>query len=126
MGGAVLVRALELQHDIAGVVEFEPFIGDGGAGDVATQLLQFFTLIHGAAHLGVEAEPLFADTAFLGRLRIKVGNRLQAQHCLARPGSEGDAVGAGGRLQWRHDSMRLSLGQVNRPLLFNKIAATRQ
>ncbi len=38
MGGAVLVRALELQHDIAGVVEFESFVGDSGAGDVAAQL----------------------------------------------------------------------------------------
>jgi hypothetical protein len=27
-----------LQYDIAGAVEFEPFIGDGGAGDVAVQL----------------------------------------------------------------------------------------
>ncbi len=40
MGGPVLVWALELQHDIAGAVEFEPFIGDGGAGDVATQVLE--------------------------------------------------------------------------------------
>ncbi len=40
VGGAVLVRALELQHDITGAVEFEPFIGDGGAGDVATQVLE--------------------------------------------------------------------------------------
>ncbi len=72
----------------------------------------------------MEAEPLFIDTAFLGMLRIKVGNRLRTQHFLARPGFEGDAVGAGGRLEWRHDSMRLSLGQVNHPLLFNKIAST--
>ncbi len=35
VGGTVLVRALESQYDIAGAIEFEPFIGDGGAGDVA-------------------------------------------------------------------------------------------
>ncbi len=37
-----------------------------------------------------------------------------------------DAVGAGGQLQWRYDSMRLSLCQLNHPLLHNKIVATRQ
>ena len=29
MGGAVFVRTLQLQHDLAGRVEFEPFVGDG-------------------------------------------------------------------------------------------------
>ncbi len=33
VGGAVLVRAFELQYDIAGAVEFKPFIGDGGVCD---------------------------------------------------------------------------------------------
>jgi hypothetical protein len=51
-----LVRAFE-SHDIAGAAEFEPFIGDGEAGDVAAQLLQFFSLIHGAAHLGMRLKP---------------------------------------------------------------------
>ncbi len=32
-----MVLVLELKHDIAGALAFEPFIGDGGAGDVATQ-----------------------------------------------------------------------------------------
>jgi len=31
MGGPVLVGAFELQHDIAGAIAFEPFIGNGGA-----------------------------------------------------------------------------------------------
>ena len=35
LGGPVVVGALELQHDIAGTVECQSFIGDGGAGDVA-------------------------------------------------------------------------------------------
>jgi hypothetical protein len=82
VGGTVLIRALESQHDIAGTIEFEPFIGDGGTGDVAVKLLQFFVLIHGAAHLGVEAESLFADTTLFRVLGIEARDRLQAQHLL--------------------------------------------
>jgi hypothetical protein len=52
-----------LQHDIAGAVEFEPFIGDGGAGDITAQLLQFVALIPGAAHLGVQTESLLSGAA---------------------------------------------------------------
>ena len=96
MGGAVAVWALESQHDIAGAVKFEPFVGDGRTGDVAAQLLEFVALIHGAAHLGMEAESLRVSTT-LGMLRIKARDRLRAQHFLARPGSEGDAIGADGR-----------------------------
>ena len=35
MGGAVLVRTLQLQHDFAGGVKLEALIGNGRAGDVA-------------------------------------------------------------------------------------------
>jgi hypothetical protein len=35
MGGPVVVGAFELQHDIAGTVECQSFVGNGGAGDVA-------------------------------------------------------------------------------------------
>ena len=34
MRGAVAKRALQLQHDIAGAIALEPFVGDRGAGDV--------------------------------------------------------------------------------------------
>jgi hypothetical protein len=34
-------------------------------------------LIHGAAHLGMEAEPLFVDTALLRGLRIKAGGSVK-------------------------------------------------
>jgi hypothetical protein len=74
VGGAVLKRALESRHNIAGAVEFETFIGDGVSGDVAAQLFKFVALIHGAARLGVEAESLFTDTAFLGVLHINAGD----------------------------------------------------
>ncbi len=40
-----------------GPVECKPFIGDGGAGDVAPQVLEFLPLMGGAAHLGTEAKP---------------------------------------------------------------------
>ena len=94
VGGAIAVRAFELQHDIAGAVELAPFIGDGGAGNIAAQLFEFIALIHGAAHFGVEAESLRVGTALLGRLRIKAGDRLQRQYFLPCPGCEGDMAGA--------------------------------
>ena len=51
MSGAVFVRTLQLQHDLAGAITFEPFIGDGRPSDIAAELLQFQTLI-GAPHGG--------------------------------------------------------------------------
>ena len=82
--------------------ESSKFVGEGGTGEVTAQLLEFVTLIYGAAHSRLEAEPLFTDTALLGMLPIKAGNRLQAEHFLACSGAERDAVGAGSRLQGRH------------------------
>ncbi|CAN5754190.1 hypothetical protein BH20PSE1_BH20PSE1_20610 [soil metagenome] len=34
------------------MVALEPFSGDGGAGDVAAQVLKFVALIDGTTHLG--------------------------------------------------------------------------
>ena len=45
MGGAVFVRTLQLQHDLAGAITFEPFVGDGRPGDIAAELLEFCALI---------------------------------------------------------------------------------
>src|SRR5215831_16434910 len=45
MSGAVFVRTLQLQHDLAGPITFEPFAGDGRPSDIAAELLQFQTLI---------------------------------------------------------------------------------
>ncbi len=42
--------------------------------------LELSTLIHGAAHRGVEAEPLLVGTALPGRGRLKVGDRSQGDH----------------------------------------------
>jgi hypothetical protein len=77
MGGPVLVRARELQHNVASTVEFESFVGNSGAADIAAQLSEFVALIHGAAHLGMETEPLFVDTALLRGLRIKAGGSVR-------------------------------------------------
>ena len=63
MGGPVVVGALELQHDIAGTIDCQSFVGNGGAGDVAAQVFQLFALMGGAAHLGMEAEALRVDAA---------------------------------------------------------------
>jgi hypothetical protein len=35
MRDAVMVRAFELQHDFTGTIECQPFVGNGGSGDVA-------------------------------------------------------------------------------------------
>jgi len=39
IGGAVLVRTLQLQHDLAGAVTLDPFVGDGRPRDLAAKLL---------------------------------------------------------------------------------------
>ena len=123
VGGAVPIGAFELQYNVTGTVEFEPFIGDGGAGDVVAQLLELVALIHGAAHRGVEAEALLVDTALWRILRLQAGDGLQAQHLLTRAGSECNAIGTGGRLQWRHGIIGLiSFGHVSQTLLFDHIA----
>ncbi len=38
MSRSIFIGAFQLQHDITGAVECEPFVGDSGAGDVAAQL----------------------------------------------------------------------------------------
>jgi len=62
MGGAVFVRTLQLQHDLAATVTFEPFVGDSRSGDVGAELLEFFTLIGAPAHRRMEAKAVRVDT----------------------------------------------------------------
>ena len=45
MGGTVPVGAFQLQYNITGTVEFEPFIGVGRTCDLAAQLLELVVLI---------------------------------------------------------------------------------
>ena len=56
MGRAVFECTLQLQHDIAGAVTLEPFIGDRRAGDIAAEMLQLLALIGAPAHRRMEAE----------------------------------------------------------------------
>jgi hypothetical protein len=48
MGGAVAVGALELQHDLAGAIALEPFIGNRG-GNVAAQAFELLALVGATA-----------------------------------------------------------------------------
>ena len=61
MGGAVFVRTLQLQHDLVGAVALEPFVGDGRSGDIAAELLEFFTLIGAPTHRR-SSTPYFTGT----------------------------------------------------------------
>jgi len=47
----------------------------------------------------MQAKALRADTALLHGPHLVAGDGLQAQHFLARPGPERDAISAGRRLQ---------------------------
>jgi hypothetical protein len=38
-------NSFQLQHDIAGTITLEAFVGDRRAGDIAAQVLQFLALI---------------------------------------------------------------------------------
>src|SRR5262245_12610923 len=62
MSGAVFVRTLQLQHDLAGAIAFEPFVGDGRPSDIAAELLQFQTLIGAPAQRRMEAKAVRVDT----------------------------------------------------------------
>ena len=53
MGGAVAPGALELEHDLAGWIAFEPFVGNRGAGDIAAQAFELLALMSATAHGGV-------------------------------------------------------------------------
>ena len=79
MGGAVFVRTLELQHDLAGAIALEPFVGDGRPGDVAAELLEFLTLIGAPAHRRVQAKAVRVDTQLWSGRRDCARQALQAQ-----------------------------------------------
>jgi hypothetical protein len=56
MGGAVVVGTFELQHDLAVVMAFESLVGDGGPGDVPTEVFELVALVDGEPHLGMRAQ----------------------------------------------------------------------
>jgi hypothetical protein len=80
MGGAVFVRTLQLQHDLPGAVELEPFVGDGRPGDIAAELLEFLALIGAPAHRRMEAKAVRVDTQLWGGRPGSARQALQAQY----------------------------------------------
>jgi hypothetical protein len=126
MGRAISIGGLQCEHYLPGTVECKAFVGHGGAGDIAAQVFEFLPLMGGAAHLGMEAKAVLVDTALWRGLRRLARDGLQAQHFLACPGPERNAVGAGRRLQGCQGAFRIGVGQVGYPLLCDKIALARQ
>ena len=86
MGGAVVVRALELQHDLAGAIAFEPFVGNRGAGDIAAQAFEFLALTGATAHCRVQAQAVHVGAQCWGGGFASTGDGLQAQHFLPARG----------------------------------------
>ena len=56
-GSGHVVRALELQHDLTGMIPFKPLVGQGGSGEVAAPMFPLVALIDGEPHVGREAKP---------------------------------------------------------------------
>ena len=71
MGGAVAVGALGPQHDLAGAVAFEAFVGNGRAGDAAAQAFEFLALT-GASR----------KTNYLANVRLGHATEVQGLHSL--------------------------------------------
>ncbi|MGH8613312.1 MAG: hypothetical protein ACREYF_15180 [Gammaproteobacteria bacterium] len=93
-----------------------------GRGDGAAHVLELVALRGGAAHLGVEAKTLRADTAHGGRRRRLYRDGLQAQYVLPRPRSKRNAIGTGRRLQGPEREIRMGVDQIRHPPLFDEIA----
>ena len=87
---------------LPGPVECKPFVGNGGAGDVAAQVLhplrakqapslclafEFLPLMGGTAHLGMEANALLVGAAHGGSGGSRVG-RFASSALSAGPGAQ--------------------------------------
>ena len=99
-----------------------PRAGVGEAGDVADIVLrprrakqatslclafQLVALMGGAAHLDMQAKALLVNTAHGGQWRLSCRDDFQAQHFLARPRPQRNAVGAGCRPQGPERCIRI-------------------
>ena len=56
MGGAVLIRALQLQHPLASAVALDPLMSERRSGNVTAQTFQVLALIDTAAHRRVQTK----------------------------------------------------------------------
>ena len=63
MRGAIAVRGFELQDDVAVWCASQPFVAQGGTGDVATETFESCSLMGAAGHVGMQAKALATDTA---------------------------------------------------------------
>jgi len=65
VGGAVAPGTLELQHDLAGWIALEPFVGNRRAGDIAAQAFELLALMGATAYCRMQAETVRVDAARL-------------------------------------------------------------
>lgn len=112
MRGAVAPGALQLQHDVARRIFLEPLVGNRGAGDVAAQAFERLALMRGAAHPGMQAEPVPLGAQACVGFVVPTRRGSQAQHLLSGARSQRDAIRARGRLQGRERVIRIEVGQV--------------
>src|SRR5262247_4555839 len=122
MSGAVFVRTLQLQHDLPGVITFEPFVGDGRPGDIAAEMLEFCTLIGAPAHRRMQAKAVRVNTQLWGRCLSCARQALQAQHFLSGAWAEGDTISARGGLQRLERPIGVGFGEVGPLRLFDESA----
>ena len=80
MGGAIAVRGFQLQHDLTGPGEAEPFVAEGRTHDVATEAFEFLSLMGTTPGIGMQTKPLGTDTTLWVQ-------RLLASHNLKVVGS---------------------------------------
>ena len=90
-------------------------MAEGWACDVATEAFEGVPLIGAALRVGMQAKTLGTDTA-LGLRHLWAGEAHRGlfprQHFLPCSGAEGNAVGAGRRVQGRQGRIAIGVGQV--------------
>jgi len=115
-----------LQHDLAGAITFEPFVGDGRPRDIAAELLEFQTLIGAPAQRRMEAKAVRVDTQLSGGRPGCARQALQAQHFLASAWSERNPIGARGGLQRPQRPIGARFSEVGPLWFFDESAQARQ
>ena len=111
---------------MVGAITFEPFVGDGRPGDIAAEVLQFFTLIGAPRSAAWRLKPCALTRSSGADGLAALGQALQAQHFLPSSWSECDTIGARGGLQRRERAIRIRFGEVGHALFFDEISLARQ
>ena len=102
---------------MVGTITFEPFVGDGRPGDVAAELLQFFTLIGAPAHRRMQAKAIRVDTQLWGGRADCARQALQAQHFLPSSRAERNPIGARESISLLAYPMCLTNNKVNKCII---------